>query len=113
MTGWRIYFWIYLAFSILAILGLLGQIASNPAINLLGIITQVILAAGLYDYVFKKKLLPAKNWQIILYLAVIFWLVPVFTQSSVIFNSTFILFTLISALLDLPSFIAMYRLSKS
>ena len=65
--GWKIYFWIYLILSLLGIFALL-KYAPLRLFDFIGILLSVVLTLATYSYVFKKKILPANNWKILLWI---------------------------------------------
>jgi hypothetical protein len=128
--AWKIYFWIYASISLLGTIMLYG---SGPLLNLYTILSEllnVVIIVGTYSYVYKKNLLPKIFW------FVIFWVFLVLSSiysflSEFTFLKSYISIQvpeyldyqlpqdvltlenfLIGLVISLPSFIAIYRLSK-
>lgn len=121
----KIYFWFYLIYSLLALIGLIAIIlhltpTSSTALRFdLDIgecYLQLILLLGLFSFVYKKKLWAKKYWLIFFYMTVILWIFPEIVWSFGDINAqlTFsdIILNIFAGILDLPSFYAIYKLGK-
>jgi hypothetical protein len=109
---WKIIFWAYFIYSLLAVLGFVGINLSpfNTLVILLNLTLIIIFNFGLFSHAYKKKLLSAKHWRWLLIIATlltIYGIVPII-QTLIIAN---IIESLLTLLLDIPAFYSLYMLS--
>ncbi len=127
MLAWKIYFWTFVIYSLIGLLGIflvIGSLGVGAAV--ISILFQLILVFAAYSYIFKKNgLLPKNKWKLLFIFIVLVELiylinslVPSLNLGSFIFflntklnTNTFEI--IVSLLLDLPAMYCLYRLQKS
>ena len=128
--AWKIYFWIY---SILTVSGIAVIYSETPLLNLSSlweIFMSLSLIMGIYSYLFKKNFLPRLFWVFTFWVIVVldtlyrFFInftilktyleinLPVFLSSQI--GSNYMTFGnfFLGISLSIPTYIAIYRLSK-
>ncbi len=121
---WKLYFLIFLIFGIHSIIKFLVRSETVEAINFLNFITFILYITPVYCYVYNRKLISSNIWSWFFYISIAFnisFFASNFTfLGDYIFLSTIkvdrrgnLLSVLLTYVLFLPIFIAIYRLSKN
>ena len=121
---WKVYFWLYLALSVIGAFGLLEFTPLKPA-DFLGLLLSIILLIAAFAYVHKqKKSLKMKQWRWLFWIVAFFFLEKIaeiyFLPKDIV--STYLSFLqtatpltdtqrLFSWLISAPAFYGLYKLS--
>jgi glucan phosphoethanolaminetransferase (alkaline phosphatase superfamily) len=112
---WKIYFFIFVFFYGLGIVLTLAEPKSG-IIEYIGIVTTVILAIGLYGFVFLKPIFKPKFWLLVLITDVVFSVIHHFNTNidlkMDISDSIYYVSYAIALLVSMPAYFALYFYSK-